>query len=117
MDFFKKNNDSLEERLSYSDKLKLKYPDLIPVIIDKRKGDKILQDIDKKKYLIPKNLMISDVLFIIRKKITISENQAIFIFVNNLLVPMNTTIGEVYNTHKSEDNFLYFVYTAENTFG
>ena len=109
--------DTLQERLNYSERLKLKYPDYIPVIIKKKENDKILQDIDKK-YLIPKNLTISYVMCIIRKKIKLDEKQALFLFVNNTLVPLNTTVGELYTTNKSTDDlFLYVYYTTENTFG
>ena len=116
---------ALSERLSYSEKLNKNYKDYIPVILTKRKDDKILQDIDKKKYLIPKNLNLTGFLCIIRKKISLTDKQAIFVFivVNNgpkktsLLVPNNRTFEELYNEYHSDDNFLYMVYTTENTFG
>ena len=106
-----------EQRKVLSEALAFKYPDRVPVIIRKNKNNKILQDIDKK-YLIPKNLTLSYVVYIIRKKINMDEKQALFLFVNNTLVPLNTTVGELYNTHKSiDDLFLYIYYTTENTFG
>jgi hypothetical protein len=106
-----------EQRKTLSEALAFKYPDRVPVIIKKNKNNKILQDIDKK-YLIPKNLTISYVMYIIRKKIKLDEKQALFLFVNNTLVPLNTTVGELYTTHKSiDDLFLYIYYTTENTFG
>jgi GABA(A) receptor-associated protein len=108
---------TLEERLRYSKKLIHKYPDYVPVIIKKSSSDKILRDMDKERYLMPKNLHISHILFTIRKKINIDEKQSVFIFINNTLVPMNVTIGETYNQYKSDDNFLYIVYKTENTFG
>jgi GABA(A) receptor-associated protein len=112
---------TLQERLQFSERLKNKYPDLIPINIKKKFGDKILQDIDKHRYLIPKNLPMSNLLFIIRKKITLLETQALFVFVEknkeSFLVASNTIIGEIYQQHKSNDNFLYLVYTTENTFG
>jgi GABA(A) receptor-associated protein len=126
MSFFKKkvipetfiiSQLSLEQRISYSQKILQKYHEVVPVIIKKSCTDKILQDIDKETYLMPKNLNISHILCTIRKKINIDDKQAIFIFVNNTLVPMNVTIGEIYNQHKSDDNFLYIVYKTENTFG
>lgn len=108
---------SLQERLEYSIKLLNKFPNCVPVIIKKSFDDKILRDIDKERYLIPKNLFVSYILYTIRKKINIDEKQAIFIFINNTLVPMNITIEEIYNQYKSEDNFLYITYRTENTFG
>ena len=106
---------SLDKRKEYSERLNFKYPDCVPVIIKKAKNE--LPDLDKQKYLIPKTLSISSLLCIIRKKINITDKQAIFIFVKNCLVPMNTTLGDIYQEYRSEDNFLYIVYTTENTFG
>lgn len=119
------NNYSLQERLDYSQRLVTKYPDYIPVILKKKENDKILRDIDRFKYLIPKNLNVDGLLFIIRKKIKPSEHQAIFIFAKqttgsstqSFLIPMNKTIGELYHEYKSSDNFLYIIFTTENTFG
>jgi HAD superfamily hydrolase (TIGR01459 family) len=96
----------------------LKYPDRVPVIIKKNSNDKILQDIDKERYLIPKNLNLSEIIFIIRKRINIDPKQAIFLFVGKgVLVPLSQTIGYIYEQYHSDDNFLYMVYTTENTFG
>ena len=116
---------TLEERLSYSEKLKYKYPNYIPIILKKKVNDKILQDIDKYKYLIPKNLDMSNLCYIIRKKSKCTEIQAIFIFVQqkskghveSYLVPIHKNISEIYEEYKSEDNFLYMIYSTENTFG
>ena len=113
-----KKNTTLDHRLNYSTKLSNKFPDCVPVIIKKNTNDKILQDIDKEKYLIPKNLKLHDVLLIIRRRIVLDPKQAIFIFVGSgVLVPMNQDIQTLYDQYKSDDNFLYLVYTAENTFG
>ena len=57
-------------------------------------------------------------MYIIRKKINLDEKQALFLFVNNTLVPLNTTVGELYNSNKSTDDlFLYVYYTTDKTFG
>ena len=118
-------NLTLEERINYSTKLAMKYPDYIPVIISKREKDKILQDIDKTKYLIPKNLNIAEFMCIIRKKINTDSKQAIFVFIvvkngsksQSSLVPANTTFEQLYGQNRSDDHFLYLVYASENTFG
>jgi GABA(A) receptor-associated protein len=115
-----KKEKTLTERKNYSNYLLEKYPDRVPVIIKKSENDKILQDniTGYSRYLMPKNLKISEVLFIIRNKINLKKEEAVFIFVNgNILVPMNETIGSMYDLHKSEDGFLYIIYSSENTFG
>jgi hypothetical protein len=103
--------------IEVSTRLITKYPDRIPVIIEKTK-DIILQNY---KYILPKNISMCTFLSTIRTKMNITEKQAIFTFVKNgnnyVLVPMNETMGSIYNIHKSKDNFLYIKFGIENTFG
>jgi len=108
---------TLDERLSESAKIKKKYPDKIPVIIKKSSIEKNLQEIDREKYLIPFNLLVSQLHYIIRKRININAEKAIYLFCNNKLISTSDTVGNVYNINKNEDGFLYIEYTAENTFG
>jgi GABA(A) receptor-associated protein len=42
---------------------------------------------------------------------------AIFVLINNKLIPNTATISEVYATEKEEDGFMYVIYSLENTFG
>ena len=60
---------------------------------------------------------MSQFIYIIRKRIKIKPEQAIFLTVNNCLPESNAQIVQVYNKHKDEDGFLYIVYSSENTFG
>ena len=108
---------TLTEKINFTSKMNQKYPDRVPVIIGKATNEKILQNIDNTKYLIPKNLKMRDLLMIIRKKVKIGDQQALFLFAGQNLVPMNMTIEEVYNTYHHPDTFLYIFYTLENTFG
>jgi len=114
-----RNNKTFDERVLYSQKLLNKYPDRIPVIIEKNKNDKsgLLIDPTKTKYLIPKHLHISELIFLIRKNIKIDSSKAIFIFVDNILVPNNSDLDLIYLNHKNPDGFLYVSYSCENTFG
>ena len=101
---------TLEERILFSTNLKNKYPGRVPIILQTSKKE-------SSKYLIPVDLKISEFIYIIRKKIKIDSNKAIFIFIDNMIVPMNQSIGENYNSLKNEDGFLYVTYSFENTFG
>ena len=75
------------------------------------------QEIDKRKYLVPKDLNINQFTFIIRKRINLDPSQAIFIMIDNTLCPSNTTVGEIYEDKHDKDGFLYVTYSSENTFG
>jgi len=93
-----------------------KYPDRIPIILNKAKNSKI-DDINKKKFLIPKDLTVGQFLFVIRKKINLKPEIAVFLFTNNSIPSTNEMIGNLYANNKSEDGFLYMEYSGENTFG
>ena len=111
-----RDSKSLDDRIAESEKIIEKYPDRIPIIVEKC-TESTLKDIDKQKYLVPKDLTFSQFLYIIRKRINLNEAEALFLFVNNKLVPSNMSINEIYNSDKCEDGFLYVNYTNENTFG
>lgn len=116
MDYeFKKKNE-YNKRLAESTNIKNKYPDRIPIIVEKYKDSK-LPTIDKCKYLVPKDMNLGQFVYIIRKRIKIESNQALFVTVNSVLESSNILISELYEKQKDEDGFLYIIYTTENTFG
>lgn len=112
---FKKQN-TIEKRKNESKTIVAKYPGRIPIIVEKY-TDCELPDIDKMKYLVPKDMTISQFMFIMRKRIKLEPSQSLFVTVNSVLVSTNSTISEIYDDNKDEDGFLYVVYTSENTFG
>ena len=113
-DIFKK---TLEDRKLYSTKLITKYPDRIPVVIQPHSKLLKTAKTEKNKYLMPRNIKITEMMVIFRTIIKIDSSKAIFIFVNNSLIPMRDTVEELYNTYKDQDGFLYITYAYENTFG
>lgn len=44
-----------------------------------------MPDIDKKKYLVPSDLTVGQFVYVIRKRIKLSPEKGIFIFINNVL--------------------------------
>ena len=61
-----------------------RYPDRIPVICEKEPRSDI-PPVDKRKYLIPMDLTVGQFVYVIRKRISIPPEKAIFIFVNGVL--------------------------------
>ena len=111
-----KQVNPIEKRKNESITIIGKYPGRVPIIVEKYKSSE-LPDIDKTKYLVPKDMSISQFMFIIRKRIKIEPSQTLFITINSILVSSGSTVGEVYEVNKDEDGFLYVIYTGENTFG
>ena len=107
-----------EKRIDESSRIRKKYPERIPVIVEKDKSCKNLDDIDKHKYLFPADLTIGQLLYVIRKRIKgMDPSKALFVFVGKSMPCMTDTIAVLYDGHKDEDGFLYFTYSGENTFG
>ena len=115
MSNFKKSK-IFEERFNESCKIIEKYPDRLPIIVEKSIKSKI-NDIDKNKYLVPKEMTLGQFLYVIRKRIKLNPAEALFFFVNNILCSNTQNMNEIYNTYKDKDGFLYITYSSENTFG
>nr|XP_024376089.1 autophagy-related protein 8d-like isoform X2 [Physcomitrium patens] len=75
-----------QKRQAEALRIREKYPDRIPVIVEKAEKSDI-PDIDKKKYLVPADLTVGQFVYVIRKRIKLSSEKAIFIFVKNVLPP------------------------------
>lgn len=114
MDF--KKNYPFEKRKAESDRIKLKYPDRIPVIVHKHPKTDIA-DLDKFKYLVPSDLSVGQFVYVIRKRIKLTPEKAIFVFVNDNLPPTAALVKQIYKEHKDDDGFLYITYSGETTFG
>ena len=108
----------LASRTASAASIRAKHPDRIPVVIDQRSGDASLPPIDKKKFLVPHDLTIGQFQYVIRKRIKLAPEQAIFLFVGGgTLPPTGATLQQVYDTNHDQDGFLYMTYSGENTFG
>lgn len=109
-------NHSFEKRHAEATRIRSKYPDRIPVIVEKApKTD--LTDLDKHKFLVPDNLTVGQFLYVLRKRIKLTPEQAIFIFVNNTLPPISSLMSKIYDENKDADGFLYCFLSGESTFG
>ena len=107
---------SLEERKKESDKIKSKYNDRIPIIVEKSLNSDIT-NIDKHKFLVPNDITIGQFVYIIRKRIKLAPEKSLYIFINNIIPPTANSMNTIYEEHKNEDGFLYITYGGENTFG
>lgn len=103
----------LEDRIRISDKIKSKYYNRIPIIIDSKKEI----ELDKKKFIVPLDFTIGQFMYILKKKIITKSEQSIFLICNNKLVTNTELISNLYNNDKDTDGFLYIIITIENTFG
>lgn len=110
---------SKDTRTAEAARIRAKYPDRIPIIVEMDGGcnAKDIPKIDKQKFLVPADLTMGQFQYVVRKRIKMNCEKALFIFVNRRLVPTSQTISNTYEEHKHEDGFLYVIYSGENTFG
>ncbi|XP_074654415.1 gamma-aminobutyric acid receptor-associated protein-like 2 isoform X1 [Tubulanus polymorphus] len=106
-----KEEHSLDERTQEATKIRNKYPDRIPVIVEKAPKSSI-KDIDKTQFLVPSDLTVAQFMYIIRKRIELPPEKAMFLFVDKVLPTTSSTMGAIYEEHRDEDSFLYIAYSG-----
>ena len=112
-DFRRKH--TFEQRLSEAKRIKEKYPARIPVIVSAADS---LPSLDKKKYLVPGDLTCSQFLYVLRRRIKLSPEKAMFMFIGRgVLAPSSALVSDVYPKYRDPDQFLYVAISGENTFG
>ena len=127
MTSFKTKYSETQRKLE-SAKILKKYPERVPVIVEKSIGS-VLPDIDKHKFLVPGELSVAEFMSVIRKRTQLAPEVGIFIFIDpnkeedkskksSLVIPPSGAIlSQLYQEHKSPCGFLLVSYTGENVYG
>ena len=96
--------------------LREKYPNRVPVVVVCKENINIT--LERTKFLVSSDSTIASFIILLRQYITLKKHEALFLIVNNTLVPNNSNLLSVYNDHKSTDDGLLYIHIAkENTFG
>lgn len=112
-----KSNVPLAERQQLAAAMKEKYPTKVPVFFSRVRHSS-LPEIDRCKCMVPCIAHMSDVLTGLRKKLSISKDLALFVFVGSEeLVSGDTYVLELYEGRKEKDDFLYLQYGEQQTMG
>lgn len=112
-----KEKTKFEKRVTEAARIMTKYPDRIPVIVEQLKRDRDIPELDKNKFLVPRDLTIGQFVYVIRKRLHMKSDQGLFIFINNALPSTSSLVSTIYEKEKDIDNFLYVKYSNESTFG
>ena len=112
-----KQKFSFEERKKESNRVKSKFYDHVPVIVQKYNNDDI--EISKSKFLVQKYNTMSEFIIAIRRFMNLSPDRCVYILLeNNLMLPsISDNVSKIYDTNKDEDGFLYLRYSNEACFG
>lgn len=101
MKFRFKEETPADQRKQEAEKIRVKYPERIPVgyfqaffslfsypffkVVVERVPKSQIPDIDKRKFLVPNDITIAQFMWIIRKRIQLAPEKAIFLFVNKTI--------------------------------
>jgi GABA(A) receptor-associated protein len=111
-----KDEHKFATRKAEAERIRAKYTDRIPVtlhyfialliplihaqVICEKVEKSEIATIDKKKYLVPADLTVGQFVYVIRKRIKLSPEKAIFIFVDEVLPPTAALMSSIYEEHK-----------------
>lgn len=110
-------NTPFEKRRQEARRIVDKYPGRVPVVCEiSEEASKSLK-LDKSKYLIPRDITVGQFIYVLRKRLKLGPEEAMFIFINNLMPATGTLISQMYEDNKSDDGFMYCIISTENTFG
>nr|XP_058919947.1 gamma-aminobutyric acid receptor-associated protein-like [Kogia breviceps] len=90
-----KEEHPFEKCRSEGEKIRKKYPDWVPVRVEKAPKAQ-MGDLDKKKYLVPSDLTVGQFYFLIQKRIHLRAEAALFFFVNNVIPPTSARMGRLF---------------------
>lgn len=108
---------SFEERRRESLKLRAEHPDRLPVIVEKKNDGRDVPELDRHKFLVPADLSVGQFVYLIRRRVRLPPERAIFLFARHTLPPVGSSVAQVYEEHRDSDGFLYLNYSGERTFG
>ena len=112
-----KLDNSFEKRQEAVNKITTKWPGRIPIILQKAKNSR-LEEIPKNKFLCPPEYSVQQFLSCIRKKVKLSRDTALFVFVNGRdLVSGDASMCSIYEQKKDEDGFMYMIYSDQEVMG
>ncbi|XP_031718701.1 microtubule-associated proteins 1A/1B light chain 3C [Anarrhichthys ocellatus] len=113
-----KQRKCLETRKDEVCTIRTKFPNKLPVIVERYIREKTLPLLDKTKFLVPFELTLGQFLSLLRNKISLESTQALFLLVaEKSMSCMSSSMGEVYSHHSDTDGFLYITYASQEVFG
>ena len=108
---------ALEKRKKEAVRIRAKYPDRVPIIVENSDQSKDKLILTERKFLVPASLTVGAFVYVLRKRMKLPAEKALFVFVNNQLPPTAALMGSLDAQHRSEDGFLYASVSGENVFG
>lgn len=102
------------------EKLLLKHPDHVPIIVNYDKGT------ERYRFIVKSEITIMQFLCIFRRRSKLSSNEALWLYVKDassnkknqaILPPTTSTLSSIYDQYRDDKLILYFEIEKENVFG
>ncbi|XP_056328756.1 microtubule-associated proteins 1A/1B light chain 3C [Danio aesculapii] len=98
--------------------IRSKFPNKLPVIVERYLREKKLPLLDKSKFLVPNELTLGQFVSLLRSKIVLEASQALYLLVSGKNMScLSASMGEVYSQFRDPDGFLYMTYASQDMFG
>lgn len=108
-------------------RIKAKYPGRIPMWLEYNKNLESIPNTPRKnKFLVPNDLSIGQLMYMIRRRLKLSCEESLFLYVMKEgkdgrrlthIPPLYSTISEVYKSDSHLSGFLFMIVAKESTFG
>ena len=101
-------------RATACERARRQHPAHVPTIL----VSKDAPPLDREKFLIPRTLTGAQLSYIVRRRMHMPSEKALFLLCGGRLVPATATVRELEAVHRDpDDGFLYVTYALENAFG
>mmetsp|Transcript_25811 Transcript_25811/g.29484 ORF Transcript_25811/g.29484 Transcript_25811/m.29484 type:complete len:124 (-) Transcript_25811:137-508(-) len=113
-----KESLSFQKRKQDADTMIEKYPRRVPVIVERVRQDAFMPTMDVRKFLIPSYFDMARFNALIRKRLSLSKEHAIFLmFDDNTIMTSGKLMSQIYKEKMDKDGFLYVKYSSEKVTG
>ncbi|GIX81410.1 hypothetical protein CDAR_400641 [Caerostris darwini] len=106
-------------RNNLANEMKAKFPNRIPVIVERASNEQVFLNLDTDKFLVPENISYFHFAALSRSRLNIRNHQPFCISVNKMCLKSifkgaqgNQLMGDMYRENPDDDGFLYFVYSS-----
>ncbi|XP_015187804.1 PREDICTED: microtubule-associated proteins 1A/1B light chain 3B-like [Polistes dominula] len=106
-------------RVADVEAIKKRYPNKIPLVVERLPGEKHLPTLHNAKFLIPDFLSVAELIKILRLKLQLNPSQAFYLLTNSnkSLVSGGMTMLQLYQREQDEDGYLYVLFASQEVFG
>jgi GABA(A) receptor-associated protein len=111
------NKMNVIERRKEAVEILKNYPDRVPVIFSPCESSKYNSELTDSQFIVPKIMTVGQFIYFARKRMSLSAEKAVFIFIHGFIPPASALMCDIYDYHRDSDYFLHITYSFENTFG